>query len=239
MEIAGHVCGGGTLLKKYKVGVTFTYPGIATIGTAAAAGVLVATTTSFADSNGLALDTAVYATSQSATGANVEGLVTVDARPDAIVKALMSGAATESTVLPTITNTSASTTGTVVTATVSANDMDSGTIWCVSGANVGQNRVITTHTSTTSFTVTVPFNNDIAVGDQFLYIPYSLVGSGAGGVDGVANLGASTLLYQADASVASGTGGDVAMYDLELAGASNSFAYFLLADHIFGGTPTL
>lgn len=239
MEISGHIFGGGTLLKKYKVGVTFANPGIVTIGTAAAAGVLVATTTSMADSNGLAIDTATYATAQGASGANIEGLVTVDVRPDAIIKALMSGAATESTALSSISNTSVSTTGTVVTATISSSDMDSGTIWCIGGANVGQSRVITTHTSTTSFTVTTAFNNDIAVGDTFLYVPWSLVGSGAAGVDGVSKVGPTTLLYQADASVASGTGGAVAVFDLELNGATNSYVYFQLADHIFGGATTL
>jgi hypothetical protein len=239
MYPVGHLGGGAPVNKKYKVGVTFANPGIITIGTAVVAGVLVATTTSYADSCGLALDTATYTTTQATVALTGEALVTVSVRPDLIVGALMSGAATENTVLPTLTNTSASAGGTTITSTATgSNDMDSGTVWCLSGANVGQSRVITTHNSATSFVVTVPFPFAIAVGDTFLFCPWSTQGSGAGGVDGNANVPASTLLYQADASVASGTGGDAAVYHLETNGPSDSKVQFLILDHVYG-TATL
>ncbi len=228
---AGHLCGGGSVIRNYKIGATFADPGIVAIN--GTAGIIPCTTTDFADTPGLALNTATYSTAQGATHA--EGLVRVSVRPDLIIKALMSGGATEGTVLTLLSNTSASTDGLTITdADVGSNDMDSGTVWCVSGANVGQSRLITTHTGSTSFAVTVAFLNDIAVGDEFLFCPWGMQGAGGAGDDGVGNVQTSTLFTQADASIASGTGGVATVVDLELNGRTDSYVLFVLQDHIFG-----
>lgn len=226
---AGHLCGGAGVHRRYKLGASILNLGIILIdGTA---GVIPSTTGDFGDTPGLGLDLGTY----SATQGDAEGLVTASVRPDLIVKALMSGGATEGTALTLLSNTATSADGLTVTdADVGSADMDSGTVWCISGANVGQSRLITTHTGSTSFAVTVPFLNDIAVGDEFLFCPYGMQGSGAGGSDGVGNVQTTTLFTQADATIASGTGGVATVVDLELNGRSDSAVLFVLTDHMFG-----
>lgn len=228
MIASGHLYGGGPLIRKYKLGATMADPGIVMIGNATH-NIVPCTTTSFADAFGLALDEGVYSTTQG----DAEGIVTVSARPDLIIKALASGGATEGTALTTHTNTSASSGGTTVTAaTLSSNDMDGGTVWCISGNNVGHSRSITTFTASTSLAVTVPFPRAIAVNDQFLVVPWNQHGTGAAGADGIRNVQTSTLFTQADASIASGTGGEVCVVDLDLKGASDSYVYFVLRLHV-------
>jgi hypothetical protein len=226
---SGHLGGGAGVHRDYKIGASFASVGVIAIdGTA---GVIPCTTTDFGDTPGLALHTATYSTTQG----DAEGLVKVSVRPDLIIKALMSGGATEGTALTLLANTVADTAGLTITdADVGAADMDSGTVWCTKGANVGQSRLITTHTGSTSFAVTVPFLNDIAVGDEFLFCPWGMQGSGSAGSDGVGNVQATTNFTQADASIASGTGGVATVVDLELNGRTDSAVLFVLADHIFG-----
>lgn len=87
------------------------------------------------------------------------------------------------TALTEITATSASSGGTVITGTGSAiTDIadDFATVYCRTGANRGHYRVITTSTSTTSQTVTVPFPYGISVGDTFVVASCVL---GIGGLD--------------------------------------------------------
>jgi hypothetical protein len=217
--------------KQFKVGASIANAGIMTIGSGAVAGVLPCTTTNNTESYGFALDTATYSTTQG----DAEGLVTCDISGDLVIRALASGGATEGTALATCTNTSASSGGTTVTATgVQANDMDGGIAWCISGNNVGQNRAITTHTGSTSFVVTVPFPHPIAVGDVFLMVPWAAGGDGSGsGMDGCKTVQTSTLFTQADATIASGTGCTVAVVELELNGASDSYVLFVNMENIW------
>ena len=230
MKVAGHLHGGASLLRKMKVGATFSNLGIpARFATANPAGLTPASTTALTDSPGIGLDIVTYLSAQSATFA--EALITVDMRPDTIIAALMSGAAAEGTVLTTITNTLAETAGTTITATgTGANDMTSGVVWGLTGANVGRSRTITTHTASTSFVVTVPFENDIALNDTFLFAPYNLFGDGNANYDGVGNAQLTTNLFQVDASVASGTGCPVVIFDLVLRGAADSLVEFIIQD---------
>lgn len=229
---AGHLAGGAGVHRRYKIAATIANAGIPAIAATDAVGLRPATTTSFADSPGLILDTGTYSASQGATHA--EGLVTVSVRPDLVIKALMSGGATEGTALTVLANTVASTDGLTITdADVGTADMVSGTVWGLSGANVGQSRVITTHNSATDFAVTVAFLNDIAVGDEFLFCPWSMVGTGGGGIDGVGHVQATTLFTQANAAIASGTGGAAVVVDLELNGRTDSAVLFILQDHQF------
>jgi hypothetical protein len=161
-------------------------------------------------------------------------------RPDLIVRALMSGGAAAGTALTLLSNTAASAGGTVVSDTdVSANDMTGGTLVCISGANVGESRMITAQTVSVSVTVTVPFPRAIAVGDEFFMIPYALMGDGTATTDGNSNLQTTTLFDQADASIASGTGGQVSLVELELNGRSNSYVLFVLDAHVHSGASAL
>lgn len=234
MFAAQYIYGHATCKKKYKLGATMANAGILMIGGAAAttANVIPCTTTNNTESYGFALDTGVYSTTQG----DAEGLVTLDISPDLIIKALMSGGATEGTALAILTNTAASAGGTLVTAAnTAANDMDGGTVWCITGNNVGLSRTISAHTASTSVTVLVPFPRTIAVGDTFLMCPNSAGGDmAASGGDGAGRVQTTTLFTQADATIASGTGLTVAVVELELNGASDSYVYFTNMENVYG-----
>jgi len=226
---AGHLSGGASLLKKLKLGAAAVDPGIIMIGGAGTAlGVIPCTATSFVSAYGLAQDEAVYSSTQGAT----EGVVTVNVRADQIIKARMSGTAADGGALVSHTNTSASAGGTVLTAAVGTHDIDGGTMWCVSGNNVGLSRSITAYSSNASCTVTVPFPRAIAVGDIFHIIPFNIHGTGADGADGCGFVSTTTLFLEADTIRASGTGGEVSVVDLELNGALNSYVLFKLRLHV-------
>ncbi len=224
--------GGAELLKKFKLGAAQANPGIIVIGGAGASlGVIPCTSTSFDSAFGLATDRGVYSTTQG----DAEGIVTVSARPDLVIKALMSGGATEGTTLTACVNTSASSGGTVLTAAaVGAADFDGGTMFFTSGNNVGISRSITSMSGSTSATVTVPFPRAIAVGDVGVVLPYNTAGTGAAGADGIGFVQTSTLFTQADASIASGTGGESFVVDLELNGLTDSYVLFGLRLHTYG-----
>ena len=228
MKIVNTLYGGTHYAKQYKIGATFVTRGIIAIN--GTAGVIPSTTVDFADSYGVTADTGTYSTTQG----DAEGLVSIYNRPDAIFEALMSGGAAANTALTTLTNTVASAAGTVISDTdVGTASMANGVVWSLSGANGGgpggQSRVITTFSASVSITVTVPFLSDIAVGDTFLMCPWSSNGAAGNGT-----LQATTLFDQANAAIVSGTGGEVAIYDMVLDGTTNSKVRFLVIDHMLG-----
>lgn len=234
MIAAQYMYGHAVCKKKYKLGATMANAGITMIGGIAAntANVIPCTTTNNTESFGFALDTGTYSTTQG----DAEGLVTLDISPDLIIKALMSGGATEGTALAILTNTSASSGGTLVTAAnVLAADADGGTVWCISGNNVGQSRTISAETASTSVTVLVPFPRAIAVNDTFLMSPWSAGGDqAASGGDGAGRVQTTTLFTQADATIATGTGQTVAVVEQELNGVSDSYVYFVNMENVYG-----
>ena len=227
MRVAGHLYGGASFLKQLKVGETIARGVPTEWDTNNQAGISTpALATAVTDTLGIAEDAATYSTTQG----DAEGLVTVDIRPDAIIQARMSGGATVGTSLTTLSNTAAETAGTVITdADVGTADMDGGTVWHLRSA---ASRMITTHSSGVSFTVTVPFVFDIAVGEEFLFCPWALLGDGSGGEDGSGALQMTSDFTEANGAIASGTGAAVSIVDLILAGALDSFVQFLLTDHV-------
>jgi hypothetical protein len=235
MRVAGHLNGGASYISKFKIGAsaTFAVQGTPAIfDPAATRGLILATTTSAVDAAGLALDTGVYSTTQGA-----EGTIDVDIRSDLVIEALVSGGAADGTALTLLSNTSASSGGTTITdADVGTNDMDGGTVWRYPGeqADAGEHRMITTHNSATDFVVTVPFSTAIAVGDQFLFVPYDKSGNGAAGEDGCAFLQFTTSITQANGAIAAGTGAEVVVVDLVLRGRRNTTVRFKLRDHVYG-----
>ena len=229
--LAAMYYGGAAHLQKLKLGAAQVDPGIIMIGGAGTSVGVIPTTTTLATTvpaYGLGIDEGVYSTTQG----DAEGLVTVDTNPNLVIKALMSGAATEGTTLTRLINTSASAGGTVVTDTdVSANDMDGGLVVCIAGNNVGLSRSITSMTASVSVTVTVPFPRAIAVSDEFFMLPYNFAGTGAAGADGPGWVQTTTLFTQADASIASGAGVAASIVDLELNGLTDSYVLFVLRSH--------
>jgi hypothetical protein len=230
MIVSSHLAGGASLLKKMKLGAASVNAGVIVMGGAGTSlGVIPVTATSFANAYGLQLDPGAYSTAQ-----GVEGLVTVDVRPDLVIRARISGGATEGTAILTVTNTSASSGGTVVTATVGTHDIDGGTAFCISGNNVGLSRSITAYSSNATVTVTVPFPRAIAVDDRFIVVPWNTAGTGADGADGCGFLQTSTVFTEARQDIASGTGGEVSITDLEFHESGDSYVYFKLRDHVHG-----
>ncbi len=230
MEYAYMLGGGAPLAMKYQVDVTMANAGIPVLAPAAAdAGVKISTVGSWASAVGVTLDTATYVTAQQTDGTSAEREVTVIISPQAVFRALMSGGATEGTALDLKTVTTASTTGLDVVTGDNFTDMDDGVIWGYDGANVGQKRCITTGDATDA-TVTVAFDQDTVVGDEFLAAPWWFLS------DAAINIATTTNLYQADASTAGGTGGLATIIDMELRdiggdGRTNSFVLFTFADH--------
>ena len=229
---------------RYPVRASIATAGIGVRAVTDAIGVAPVTTTAAEDVVGLGIDVSTYTSTQatlladtanpsgSYSGLDMGRMVTVSVRPDLILRALLCNGATEGTALQALVNTSASAGGTVVSDTdASANDMTGGTLWCISGANVGHARQIASDVASTSVTVTVPFPRTIAVGDTFLEVPYSGFGTGAADIDGSNFMQFTTLLTQADASIGGGTGQEVQVFRLELNGASDSKVLYMHRQH--------
>ena len=239
MNLAYLLGGGGPVIKRYKSASTFTAPGgYATITADGGAGVVLGLVTTVADQVGLTLDTTTY----SVTQGDAEAVVSVMVNSDAVLRIRMGRTVTAATQLQVTTNSAAETAGTAVTITAgddppNATEKDEGTLACVSGANVGQTRKITT-TSATVYTLTVPFLNDIASGDQFLAVPWTPADVASD------NVQLTTNLQEARQDIAVGTGADLAVFDLEFDFSSvtnarqKSFVYALFTDHIFAGNIT-
>ncbi len=230
MEYAYMLSGGAPLAMKYQANETLANPGIPVLAPAAGdAGVQISSTSSWANAVGVTLDTATYVTAQQTDGTSAEREVTVIISPQAVFRALMSGGAAEGTALDLKTVTTASTTGLDVVTGDNFTDMDDGVIWGYDGANAGQKRCITVGDGTDA-TVTVAFDNDTVVGDNFLAAPYWFLS------DVAINIATTTNLFQADASTAGGTGGKARTIDMELRdiggeGRTKSYVLFIFDDH--------
>ena len=237
MQIAGLLNGGAVVIKRYKSGSTFTTPGgYATVTVDGGAGIVLGLATTVADQVGYVYDTATYSTTQG----DAEAVVSVAINPDLILKLRMGRTATAATQLQVTTNSAADTAGTAVTITAgddapNSTEKDEGTLVCIGGANVGQSRKITTTTATV-YTVTVPFLNDIASGDQFIAVPWTPADVAAD------NINLTTNLEEARQDIAVGTGADLRVLELQFDTASvsharrNSYVYALFDDHIYRET---
>lgn len=210
--------GAGPVIKKYKVGAgtpDFTVAGApAVVAATTAAGCLPQAVATVGINLGISLDTAVYSTSQATVLADGDAQVTLVVNPDAVYRLRMSGTAAAGGSLPLITNSSASAGGTAVTITTgdivpNSPTMLDGTIICLTGANTGLRRRVTT-VSATVFTVLVPFPRAIASGDTFTVVPYFPGGVTATGVNGdnlTLTTAPGTNNTEADATAASTAAG--------------------------------
>lgn len=214
-QLAYILSGAAPVVKKFQFGVTLTAlsaggGGIPfTIPASNTAGVVIGTTTTATDLVGLSLDAGTdsrtgltnntYVTAQQTDGTSAQRVVSLIINPDACWSWKMNQGATENTALTLRTVTTANSGGTAVTTAEdwSSPTYDEGYVWCYAGANAGQARKITS-VSSTAGTVTVPFDYAIAVGDTFIRIPYTPMQG--------TTIQFSTLLTQADASIAVGTG---------------------------------
>lgn len=216
------------IIKKFKVGATIARSGILVMAPAAGnAGVIPCTTTAVTNTVGMAVDNATYSTSQAATS---DVVVSVIVNPHAVYAYRMSGSAVAGVTLSNQDETTGSAGGTVVTtgASWTSTEFDEGFVWANRdgvNANMGQSRKITS-TSATAGTVTVPFSNAIAIGDDFLRCPYSPYDPTAKTIQ------FGTLLTEADASIAVGTGAAMVTVDFILRGGYDSWVLCSSNDHV-------
>ena len=234
MDYAWSVSSGAAVARKYVVGASVANAGIPLIEpTAGAEGLLNGTVSDVTNAVGVAIDTATYTTTQSTTS-DIEAVATVIISPDAVYKAKMSGGATENTALQIFTVTTADSAGTSVLVDNDPNspDMNEGTCWGYSGANVSVKRRIEA-TAANDATITVPFM-PIAVGDQFLMVPFWFFG--------LETVKLTTNLYQVNAAAGSATtDAEFEVVDMDLRdkgenGTTNSYVYLLFQDHVLGTT---
>lgn len=234
MEFAGDMGGGSTaVIKRYQVAATNTTVGMPFLVPAAnGSGIRVATTTSTAKSVGVNVDTAgTYVTAQQTDSADTERTCGIIVNPFAMYRMLMSGGATEGTAMTLYTAASGGSDGltVVMDVSVASPETDEGTLFCISGTNLGVARKITS-TATTTATVTVAFPRDAVAGDQFIIAPYNPT-------QGI-TLQLTTLLTQANASIAVGTGAAFKTIEIEFRdaaheGRSNSYVTAVLANQVF------
>ena len=232
MDYAYMLTGGAPLKMGFQINETLSTAGIPVLAPGAGnAGVQISTTTSWANVVGVTLDTATYVTAQQTAPDVAEREVDVIISPTAVFRALMSGGATEGTALTLRNVTTASTDGLAITTgdDWSSPTMDEGVAWGYDGANAGLKRKITS-VSTLAATLTVAFDNNLAVGDNFLFGPWWFLDDTAN------NIQTSTLLTEADASIAVGTGGAAKIIDMELRdiggdGTTRSYVLFIFDDH--------
>ncbi len=230
MDFARMLGGGTPEVMSFPIGDTHTTAGVVTTAPGAGqAGMMVSTTTAMADAIGVTYDTGTYVTAQQTDGTSAERKVKVCVSPDAVYRALMSGGATEGTALTKYDVTSATADGLDVTdtdITWTNPAWDEGSVAFITGVNAGQLRKITVTGGSNEGTNATAFDGDHAVGDLFIRFPWWFMDATSDALQ------TTTLLTQADASIAVGTGGDVKIVDMEVNGASNSFVLFTLDDHV-------
>ena len=231
--------GAAPVMKKYQFGVTLTAAGIPfTIPASTTPGVVIGTTTGATDLVGFSLDAGLdktglaqstFSTTQGSGANSAERMVTLVINPDAAWRMLMSGGATNGTALATQTVTTASAGGTAVTTGTAWNAPTyvEGIVWGLTGANAGSVRKIPS-VSGTAGTVTIPFDYAIAVGDTFARAPYNAMQG--------TSIQLTTILDQADASIAVGTGAPYRPIELILRdnsdlGTTNSFVVAVSNSH--------
>src|SRR3990172_11955243 len=161
MQYKGNFSGSSMVVIRYKISATGLVPGV--IVCAAANGdsgeIIVTAATATANQMGLLADAAstvgetlAYSTVQG----DAEASYGVIVNPDAILRGLMVTGATGTTITQDTIVTASSNGLTWVGGTsVASPDMDQGTVWYTSGANIGRSRKITS-TSTVTATVIVP-----------------------------------------------------------------------------------
>lgn len=174
MEFAKLMSGGAPTILLFQIGEAMANRGVpVVVGGANNEGIALAATTTASDLVGITTDLqATLVTAQQTDNSDPAREVGVIVNPDAIYKVKCSGSSTSGTDLSTFTVTTASTDGLVVTAgDFNTVDLDEGSVHCITGANVGITRKITS-TSSTAATVKVAFPNDIDVGDVFVATPF-------------------------------------------------------------------
>lgn len=227
-QIVGYLSSSAAVVKRYKASATGYVAGLIVLRSAANASgqMSTSTTTSAADAIGVLLDvgdnggqSVTYSTTQGAD----EAVFGVIVNPDAILRMQMVTGATGTSITGDTIVTASSNGLTAVGGTsVASPDMDEGILWYTSGPNVGKSRKVTSTSSVTA-TVLVPFAAN-AVGDTYCYAGVNI---------GLTGVTLTTDLLKVRADIAIATGAALSCIDLKLAGTTDSYADFLISDHVF------
>jgi hypothetical protein len=223
-------------IRRYQVAATNTVVGKPFLVPASSgSGLVTSTTTSTAKAVGVNIDTAgTYVTAQQSDNSDTERACGIILNPTAVYRMLMTGGATEGTAMVLHTAASGGSDGLTIVSDVNTDspELDEGTCFCLSGANAGIARKITSN-STTTMTFTVAWPRDVAAGDTFVVAPYNPL-------QGI-TLQLTTLLTQADASIAVGTGAAFKVIEFAFSknpgeGRTNSYVLAMLANHVLAST---
>ena len=241
MKDIGKFGAGAPYLGNFKIHETLTAATLA-LWTSGTTGTLsVSTTAGLADVMGLVVSapfggTLTYSTTQGDT----EGVAKIIYNPFMIYKLRIVPSTTAGTAFANgdgyfLTEDSGDAAGLTITdgqvGGSSSDDID-GEVFCIGGANVGQSRIITAQSANVNLVVTVPWSNDIAIGDTFVYSQYG---------PGVIAVTTTSDLTEADGSVAGAAGGDARVIrtyvETREGGATTSAPYLYLEmiclDHAF------
>lgn len=231
MECHGHLYGGTSVLQKVQIGEALTLSGLPIIASALADadGVMRASTTAAAEAIGVSLDAQpTRNTAQQTDSSDPAVYVTVNIRPDQLVKAKLSGSSTAGTTLTEFTNSAASTTGLLIT-TAFGTGYDDGYAWGATGANAGILRKIQGAVNTTG-TPIVAFPNDIAVGDLFYAVTFGPLED--------AGVQLTSNIAEVDATGDNQAGTNfrcrkVYQFAKNMGGGLGSYCSLLFSDHLF------
>lgn len=237
--------GGAPVYVKYQIGETWkSVAGIPVEAPALANvdGVALASTNELLECVGVTVDTphanagnataasTTLLTAQQTDGTDPSQVVSVCVNPNAVYRVRLSGGSTSGTALSAQTNTTASTDGLTITTASNLSAYDDGVAWGATGANAGKLRKVTAVTTTS--TVVVAFPYDIAVNDTFYYCTF--------GPTQRAGFNLTGNLDEADATAdAQSLENFRCLFmdakDAAAKGATESYAYVVIMDHVFGG----
>lgn len=229
MQYSGNISGSTPYIVRYKVSATGLAAGVIVCSApdGSSGEIIVTAATATANQMGVVLDAANARTGETLTYSTTQGAdeaaYSVIINPDQVLRALMVTGATGTSITQDTIATASSNGLTAVGGTsVASPDMDQGTLWYTSGANVGRSRKITSTSSVTA-TVIVPFAANV-VGDTFLY---------AGISPGLQGITLTTSVQNARADIAVATGVNVTAIKMECNGSTDSFVHVVLTDHVF------
>lgn len=198
-------------------------------GTAALAGPIKASTTAAVDTLGVQINvpTNSYQTAKNTDNSENASIAEVIVSPDAVYKVRLSGSSTSGTALTTYTASATASDGATATFASLASTFDEGTLHCITGANKGVSRRIASITTNVA-TLTVAFPAAITTGDEFIVVPYAPDTA-------LQYVQLTSDLTELDASVAVDTDNvNFRVVEMKLAGVSDSYAYVVAADHLYG-----
>ena len=230
MQYSGNISGSAPYIVKYKVSATGLAPGVIVCSApdGSSGEIIVTAATATANQMGTLLDASNSRTGETLTYSTTQGAeeaaYSVIINPDQVLRALMvTGATGTGMTQDTIVTASSNGLTGVGGTSVASPDMDQGTYWYTSGANVGRSRKITSTGATVTATFIVPFAAN-AVGDTMLY---------AGISPGLQGITLTTSVQNARADIAVATGVNVTAIKMECNGANDSFVHVVLTDHVF------